>query len=359
VKIRWPFKKLSYQYWLGINLSELNPSAVIYCAGEISAAASFSEEEGLEALTLWLQEFAKEGMPAVLVLANKDYELLLTEAPDVPDDELSAAMEFRIADLLPQGIEQTAIQAVRLPKDAYRGRMSMAHVITASNDTIENWVSWAETLKLKLALITVPELCLLNLLALLEVEQGIALLELGPKQGCIRLYQGGALYLTRQVEVGLDALELESKSSADEGELQLETNIDVSTAVDLEDEVELELAVEFDDKNDFAMDEYVAFAGKEKVNEQQLQNLTLEVQRSLDYYESQLGMGQINHLWLMSGDENLSDLVTAMGNQLSAKVEQPDIFNLLEKINFHIACDAKDLNSTTVAIGGALAYAAG
>ncbi|MBL4796869.1 MAG: hypothetical protein JKY50_05620 [Oleispira sp.] len=370
MKIRWPFKKLSYQHWLGINLSELNPSAVIYCAGEVSAARSFSAEEGLEALALWLKEHATDGMPAVLVLGDKDYELLLTEAPDVPDDELNAAMEFRIADLLPLGVAETAIQTIRLPEDAYRGRMSMAHVIAASNDTIKGWVTWAEELKLKISLITVPELCLLNLLALFEVEQGIGLLELGPKQGCLRLYQGGALYLTRQVEVGLDALELVTESSNNEGEadiedseapiLELEDSLNEEEAnIELSEEIDLEVGPEVDleEENDFVVDEYVSFAAKENVNSQQLQNLTLEIQRSLDYYESQLGMGQINRLWLMSGNEDLTELVIAMGDQLSANVEQPDITKMLEEINFHIAGGHENLNSATMAIGGALAYA--
>ena len=140
MKIRWPFKKLSHQHWLGINLSKLSPSAVIYNQGEISTAISFSAEEGLAALTEWLKENITDGMPAVLVLDDDDYELLLAEAPNVPDAELSAAMEFRIADLLSQDISETAIQAIRLPDDAYRGRMSMAHVIAASNQTIEHWV---------------------------------------------------------------------------------------------------------------------------------------------------------------------------------------------------------------------------
>jgi MSHA biogenesis protein MshI len=357
VKIRWPFKKLSYQNWLGINLSELNPSAVIYCAGEIVVAVNFSADEGLAALAQWLKKHVKEGMPAVLVLGDEDYQLLLTEAPDVPDDELNAAMEFRIADLLTRDIAETAIQAIRLPKDAYRGRMSMAHVITASNETIEGWVKWAEELKLNIALITVPELCLLNLLALFEIEQGIGLLELGPKQGCLRLYQAGALYLTRHVEVGITALELNLNSFKEENitsEIELAT-LDVETSN--EDELELELADDITSEFDSAADEYVSFSAKKKVNDQQLENLVLEVQRSLDYYESQLGMGQITRLWLMSGDIDLTDLIEAMDTRLTAKIEQPSITEMLKGMNFHIRGEDKYLNSVSVAIGGALAYA--
>ena len=360
MKIRWPFKKISYQNWLGINVSERSPSAVIYSAGKITAAKSFSQEEGIEALARWLKHHATGGMPTVLVLDDKDYELLLTEAPEVPDEELNAAIEFRIADLLMQPVEETAIQAIRLPEDAYRGRMSMAHVIAVNNKIIESWVKWAEGLKLKVSLITVPELCLLNLLALLDVEQGIGLLELGSKQGSLRLYQAGALYLTRQVEVGIDVLELNLNSPAEEGlpaEIELEkldADIDVDNAIELE--LELELPDRIVEPLDLAVSEYVSFSGKKKVNEQQLDSLILEIQRSLDYYESQLGMGQITRLWLMAENVDLADLVEAMDMRLTAAVEQPVISEMLEKVDFHLVDGNKYLNSVSVAIGGVLSY---
>ena len=334
---------------------------MIYNEGEISAAISFSAEEGLEALTDWLKENITDGMPAVLVLDDDDYELLLTEAPNVPDAELSAAMEFRIADLLPQDIGETAIQAIRLPEDAYRGRMSMAHVIAASNKTIEHWVAWAKELKLSLALITVPELCLLNLLALLEVEQGIGLLELGPQKSCLRLYQEGALYLTRQVEVGLDALELVTESGI-EDELDVDSSdiesvVEEELVLELSDEVDISIDIDSEDTDELDVDDYVSFAGKERVNEQQLQNLILDVQRSLDYYESQLGMGQITRLWLMSGDEDLAELVEIIAPRLSAKIEQPNIAALLKESSFQVGSDSEILNGSAIAIGGAAAHA--
>ena len=80
------------------------------------------------------------------------------------------------------------------------------------------------------------------------------------------------------------------------------------------------------------------------------------MQRSLDYYESQLGMGQITRLWLMSEGIDLTDLVEAMDTRLTAAVEQPNIAVMLEKLNFHIKSEHKNLNEVSVAIGGALAY---
>ena len=359
MEFHWPFKKLKHKQWLGINLSTLSPSAVIYGQEGISACVCFSPEEGIEALKTWLKANAPHGISAVLVLDDDDYELLLTEAPNVPDDELSAAIEFRIGDLLSQPIEETAIQAMRLPADAYRGRMSMTHVVAVANKKISSWVTWAEKLHLKLEAITVPEMSLLNVLSANAINQGIALLELGPKQGCIRLYQDGALYLTRQVEEGMDALGLlpdeENNSELDLDDVSVVELNSNELDLELDDELNEELNEELD--IDLGESTYVSFAPKSKVNDEKVQNLILEVQRSLDYYESQLGLGQITQLWLMAGDRDLTDLVDVMQPALTANVEQPNMAETLKKNgDFAIAEGCSGINCVTIALGGALAY---
>ena len=389
MKFRWPFSKIKHKQWVGINVSALTPSAVIYSNEGVVDAITYDKEQGIEALALWLKKHVSHGMPAVLILDDDDYELLLVEAPNVPDEELSAAIEFRIGDLLGQPVEDTAIQAIRLPSDAYRGRMSMAHVIASPNATIKARVAWAEQLHLTVEVITVPELSLLNVLAASSVEQGIALLELGPNHGCIRLYQDGALYLTRQVEMGIDALDIqhdenvtaeadseEVTSATDDvnaedinaedinaedinaEELILEDGIEEISIIN--DEVDLsELELETVEENlVFDQEAYVGFSPKSKVNEQQVQNLVLEVQRSLDYYESQLGMGQITQLWLMGGNVDLTYLVDAMQPALTAHIEQPDIADKLQQqAGIKISDNVTDMNQSVTALGGALAYA--
>jgi Tfp pilus assembly PilM family ATPase len=379
VKFRWPFNNIKTKHWVGINLSALGPSAVIYSDEGVIDAVAYDQEQGIEALASWIKKHVSHGMPTVLVLDDDDYELLLAEAPDVPDEELTAAIEFRIGDLLAQPITETAIQAIRLPEDAYRGRMSMAHVIASKNETIKNRVQWAKELHLSVEMITVPEISLLNVLAASSVDQGIALLKLGPKHGTIRLYQAGALYLTRTIEVGVGALDLQHDNEESEkndgaglniniddvkpNEINLEEMIvedDMTSDFILTDEIEIsELQLE-EDEEDLVINEqeYVGFSPKAKVNEQQVQSLVLEVQRSLDYYESQLGMGQITQLWLMSGNVDLTHLVDAMQPALTANVEQPNILEKLKHADINIAGSINEMNSTVMALGGALAYVA-
>ena len=372
---RWPFKAKKNKHWVGINLSTLTPSAVIYSDQGIVESVSFHHDDGIAALEHWLKKRISQTMPAVLVLDDADYELLLVEAPEVPDEELTAAIEFRIGDLLNQPVAETAVQAVRLPRDAYRGRMSMAHVIASPNSVIQKWVKWAAINNLSVNVITVPEFSLLNILSINDIDQGIAILELGPNYGAIRLYQQGALYLTRQVEVGLNALAMQNNDSAVDvqpdatDELDIEENnesflldeVDLSNAAageldvsveELETDLKAELEAEINDA-------YVGFAPKAKIDAMQVDNLILEVQRSLDYYESQLGMGQITQLWVMAGDEDLTLLVDAMQPALAANIKQPDISKKLQQIEgVGLSVHEGDINNRIIALGGALAYAA-
>lgn len=362
----WPFSTKKHKQWVGISLSTLAPSAVIYSNEGVVDSATFNQDQGLEELELWLKQNISPGIPAVLVLDESDYELLLIEAPNVPDDELNAAIEYRIGDLLNQPIEETAIQAVRLPSDAYRGRMSMAYVVASPNSIIESKVRWAAKNHLNVETITVPEFSLLNVLAINSIEQGIALLELTPRYGIIRLYQDGALYLTRQVEVGLDALDIQNEDTQDNDDVQnneaeplLLDEVSLEE-VRLDESVELELGDEETESIlDIDANSYVGFSPKAKVNEEQTENLVLEVQRSLDYYESQVGMGQITQLWVMAGSIDLTYLVEAMQPVLTAQIEQPNIAEKFKQLtDIHILNNDDDMNNSVVALGGALSYVA-
>jgi MSHA biogenesis protein MshI len=346
-------------------VSSLTPSAVIYSKRGIVDSITYDQEQGIEALELWLKKRVRHGMPAVLVLDDDEYELLLVDAPNVPDDELNAAMEFRIGDLLAQPVEESAIQAMRLPRDAYRGRMSMAHVIACPNENISARVNWAKKQNLAVKMITVPELSLLNVLAASSVDQGIALLELGFSHGCIRLYKDGALYLTRKVEMGLSDLDINDNECVSKNNDQSDVNLEYLKFDDtskeysfIDGEVDLsELQLKaVDDELIIDQDAYVGFSPKTVVSDAQVRSLVLEVQRSLDYYESQLGMGQITQLWIMAGGVDLTPLVDAMQPALAAYIEQPDIAGkLVKKSGVNVS---GNINDSVKALGGALAYVA-
>lgn len=247
--MRWPWqrKTTSAELVLGIELHQQQTFAVVRNAhGVIACYRPAVDEQGTVGLEAWLREHQWQHLDTTLSLDPQDYETHLIEAPNVADDELNDAVRFRMKDVLSQPIEQCVLQSFRLADDAYRGRSSMAMVVATRRDWVQQWVHWCEQQSLNLQAITIAELSLLHIVGQLEPETSVGVLRLNGTDSVLYVYQNGSLYLTRKLEVGADAL----TPMANDGAFEL-------------------------------------------VNDPQFDRLTLELQRSLDYFESQLGVGAI------------------------------------------------------------------
>ena len=60
--------------------------------------------------------------PTVSVLDPDSYRLLLVEAPDVPADELRAAVRWRVKDLIDFHVDDAVIDVFEMPQHARGGR---------------------------------------------------------------------------------------------------------------------------------------------------------------------------------------------------------------------------------------------
>ena len=221
-------------------------------------------EQGLAGLEQWITDNALREVPVVISLDTLDYELHLLEAPAVADDELSAALQFRIRDIISRPMNEVLVQGFRLPGDAYRGRMDMAFAVVAEREAVRQLVSWCERLELQLDLITVAEISLLNLIAGYDPEGSIGVLRLDAREGMIYLCRDGALYLARHLHTGADAL--------------------VSAVSPLSSEGSFALAPQDQHHNRVAA-------------------VALELQRSLDFFDSQQGMGMVSEIWVLHPDD--------------------------------------------------------
>lgn len=145
--------------------------------------------------------------PAVSVLAPPAYSMLLVEAPDVPQDELKAAVRWRIKELLDFHIDDAVIDVFQMPAQGRGGPNQMMYAIAARTDGVRAEVDAAEAAGVNLEVIDVLELSLRNVASLLEQDgQGVALLYLGDSSGVLLLVRQGILYLTRRIETGTDQL---------------------------------------------------------------------------------------------------------------------------------------------------------
>ncbi|MEO8465899.1 MAG: hypothetical protein ABI640_11210 [Gammaproteobacteria bacterium] len=213
--------------------------------------------------------------PTVSVLDPGGYRLLLVEAPDVPADELRAAVRWRIKELIDFHVDDAVIDVFEMPPHARGGRNRMMYAVTAKADYVKQQIDLVEGAGLKLDVIDIGELSLRNVATLFEAEQrGTAFLYLGERQSTLLLVRQGVLYLARHVETGVATL-------AEAGELRPEL----------------------------------------------VGGLALEVRRSLDYFEShyeQTSIPQVHTCGLEAADRD------QLARDLGIPVHDADLNNLLD-----------------------------
>lgn len=223
-----------------------------------------------------------------IILPPKDYQLLLVEAPEVPQEELSEAMRWRIKDLISMPVEDVVTDVFTLPEDASRGGKKMVYVVVAELIKIKAIVDAILSVGLNLQSIDIGEFALRNLVAKVDETRGSAVVRVESGQGTLSIYRNGNLYLSRHFKLDYDGGLL------------------------------TELPVE---------------------------SFSLEVQRSLDYFERQMGQAPPGVMYIC-GESISEDKVTKeLANGLNIPIKFFDIKEILS--------DSKDISDgvTQLCIG--------
>ena len=146
--------------------------------------------------------------PVVSVLSPTAYSMLFVEAPDVAHEELRAAVRWRIKDLLDFHIDDAVIEVFPMPQQGRGGPTRMMYAIAARENEVRQRVEDAAEAGLNLGVIDVLELSLRNIAMLLDTEgRGVAMLYQDAGQGVLLLVRNGTLYLARHIETGTEQLD--------------------------------------------------------------------------------------------------------------------------------------------------------
>ncbi|MFL6649308.1 MAG: pilus assembly protein PilM, partial [Sulfurifustaceae bacterium] len=142
------------------------------------------------------------------VLDPDEYTLLLTEAPDVPADELRSAVRWRIKDLIDFHIDDATIDVFDVTTPNAPGKTRPMYVVAARNQAIQRRVELCDAAGVGLDVIDIPEMAQRNLAAILpEDVRGVVMLSLGSTHGLITITRQGEIFLSRRVEIGTDTLQ--------------------------------------------------------------------------------------------------------------------------------------------------------
>jgi MSHA biogenesis protein MshI len=231
-----------------------------------------------------------EGTRCVCLPRPDSYSLRQIDAPPVRDDELREAARWSIKDLIDFRIEDALVEVFDVPQADANDRSKRVYVVAARRSLIDETVNLVRGAGLRLVAIDIIELALRNLSALLPQDQrGVALMYLGPDISLLTINQGGSLYLSRNMDADLEVLSLTSMGPSEDHKPE-----------DLE---EAELMRD---------------------------GLLLEAQRSLDYYEHQLGQDPVATFFIAPTETPLPELQTHLEQNLPVPVEALIIDPLFE-----------------------------
>jgi MSHA biogenesis protein MshI len=135
------------------------------------------------------------------VASADDYQLVQVEAPEVQPAELRAAIRWRLRDVINFHIDDAVVDVFQIPDQSRRAQTKMLFAVAARSTAVQRLVSAIAPLARHFDVIDIPELCIRNLSALLPQDQkGVATFFLGDSFAHLTLTRQGVLYLARRID---------------------------------------------------------------------------------------------------------------------------------------------------------------
>jgi len=225
--MKWPWGRGDREPgWLAVSIQ---PGTLSYAHGQhrangksvIGRCGTHALEAQFRGADRLARELHLDRYRCSTLLAPGEYQLLLVEAPKVPQAELKTAVRWRVKDLLDYHLDDATIDVLDIPPadPADTSRARSMYAVAARNAAIQGCIERFDAARIPLSVIEIAETAQRNLAALFEQrDRGLALLYLGPGHGLLTVSFRAELYLARRIEVGMDQL-LAGKDARHQGAL--------------------------------------------------------------------------------------------------------------------------------------------
>ncbi len=249
------------------------------------------------------------------VLPDGSYQLLLVDIPNVPADEVNSAARWQIKDLLDFPVDDTVVELFEMPQVSTTAEhKAMAYAVATRRSSIEEHIELLHGAGFSLNVIDIPELCTRNIATLLPQDaDGVAFLHFTETHGILTVTRQGVLYLIRRIEKGRAAITSAS------------TDTVAGTGSDTVPMLEIPV-LEVHGSSD---DESQSAAADDFIRVETENTIVLEIQRSLDYYESHFFGRPLTELVLAPGSD-IGGLANSLSGQLGLTVTSLDFGKLFE-----------------------------
>ena len=242
-----------------------------------------------------------KNVPVVFVLDHLHYTLMQVEVPEVSQDELKNAVRWRIKDLIDFHIDDAVIDLIMLPQSQRVGSPKLMYVIATRSAYINSTVEHLESAGLEIKAIDVAELAIRNMTyADADENRAEAMLYLSKNLSLIEVCDNGCLFLSRHINLDTDKL------SSDSAEVKTEM----------------------------------------------MDMLSLEVQRSMDYFESQFAYGAASKLHVVAEHlPSVDHFIEVAGSYLTVPIQRLSALDSIKGID---AYDQQLVATCLPTIGGAI-----
>ncbi|OGS75730.1 MAG: agglutinin biogenesis protein MshI [Gallionellales bacterium GWA2_55_18] len=238
----------------------------------------------------------------ITLLAPSEYQMLMVETPNVPANELKTAVRWKIKDSLSYHVEDATIDVLPIPAGKSGSEKARSvYVIAASNITIKKHIALFEQAKINLGMIDIPEMAQRNIASLFEQgDQALAMLAFDENGGLLTFTAGGELYLSRFMEINVGQL------------------LDAS----------------------------------ESLRKQYRDRVEFELQRSLDYFDSQFSYLTVDRVLVCVPDN--TGLVEFLAGKIDTKVERLDLSQVMDISAVPMLADSEFVARALPSLGAAL-----
>lgn len=199
----WLKRGGSAQGWLAVSIDE----------GGLAFAHARRVRDGKAKVAGYAFDSAKRDLAAgaqcSTLLRPGEYDMLMVEAPNVPRAEMKGALRWKVKDMVDYPIVDATVDFLDIPpqEGAAADHSRQIYAVLARNEVVQARAEQFARAGVPLQVIEIPETAQRNIAALYEeAGRGAALAYFGRDWGLLTITHAGELYLSRRLDVGVDAL---------------------------------------------------------------------------------------------------------------------------------------------------------
>lgn len=176
----------------------------------VQAAVMYPGRKPLAAATLekMNRDMHAQSYRNTTLLGAGEYQILTLDAPNVPPEELKTAVRWRLKDMLDFPAADATVDVIDIPADKNGpGRSQSLFAVAARNNAVAQRQALYGECKITLSVIDIPEMAQRNIAGLMETQgRGLAMLSFDGEGGLLTVTFDGELYLARRIDVSVAQL---------------------------------------------------------------------------------------------------------------------------------------------------------